>query len=122
MAKSRLSTRRVTSVQTYDPTDCTTVGWDVTLYSDGHLAAENWSCWQGSVTGERWVTAPERIILSEDSAGDDVDYAHDLMLRAVARLEEMLDSGWDVYSSRDFAIDGWTIFGWRSVRRGHVIK
>jgi hypothetical protein len=109
MAKSRLSTRRVTSVQTYDPTDCTTVGWDVTLYSDGHLAAENWSCWQGGITGERWVTAPGRVEVHKDS--DD-----EIMQRDMRGALDVLDSAWDCWSY------GWTIGDWRSVSRGRVIR
>ena len=105
--RSTLSTRRVTSIQTYDPTDCTTVGWDVTLYTDGHLAAEKWTCWQGGVTGERWVTGQDHVEVQED---------RDDMTAPMLRALDVLDSAWDCYSY------GWTIGEWRSVRRGHVIR
>jgi len=121
MAHSTLSTRRVTSIRTYDPTDCTTIGWEVTLYTDGHLAAEKWSCWQGSTTGERWITDAGRVAVygSALSSGRRGIYVDDVNLKAdMRRALEVLDAGWDRYSY------GWAnpFGGWRSVRRGHVVR
>ena len=112
--RPRLSTHRITSIQTYDPTDCTSVGWDVTLYSDGHLAAQSRSRWQGSTSGERWITAPGRVHYREPDDPETTadDQAHIEMLREV----EQFVSEWDIYSY------GWTIQGWRASRRGYVVQ
>ena len=116
----RLSTRRITSTQTYDPTDCTTVGWDVTLYSDGHLAAESWSCWQGSTSGERWITAAGRVDYREPSDPETTadDQAHVEMLAEVERFTDCRDGG-----QRGRVVGaGWTEDGWRLTRRGYVVQ
>ena len=103
--RPRLSTRRITSTQTYDPTDCTSVGWNVTLYADGHLAAEHCSRWQGSTSGERWITAAGRVEYREpdDPATTADDQAHVEML---AELERFMDAD----------------NSWRQTRRGYVVQ
>ena len=112
--RPRLSTHRITAIQTYDPTDCTSVGWNVTLYADGHLAAEHCSRWQGSTSGERWITAAGRVHYREPEDPETTadDQAHVEML---AQLEGFITE-WDIYSY------GWTIQGWRATRRGVVVR
>ena len=92
------------------------MGWDVTLYSDGHLAAEKWSCWQGSTSGERWITAAGRVDYREPEDPETTadDQAHVEMLREIEQFE--YPGGWNSYSY------GWTIQGWRCSRRGWVVQ
>jgi hypothetical protein len=35
---NNMSKRKIAEHDTYDPTDCVTSGWALTLYSDGHVA------------------------------------------------------------------------------------
>jgi len=102
---ARLSTIQITSTQTYDPDDCTTAGWEVTLYSDGHLSAESWSCWQGSTSGERWVTDPGRVDYREPEDPETTadDQAH---VEMIASLEHFIDDA----------------CGWRQTRKGYVVQ
>ncbi len=103
----RLSTRRITSICTYDPSDCTASGWEVTLYSDGHLAAEYATRWQGETSGERFVTAPGRMTTGEQ--------AHVEMLAEAQTLAAAVNKiSWDT--------DNHSIRGWRATRRGHVVR
>ena len=40
---------------TYEPGDCTSVGWSVQAYSDGRIAATYRCRWQGGRDGQRWI-------------------------------------------------------------------
>jgi len=117
---ARLSTIRITSTRTYDPTDCATVGWDVTLYSDGHLAAQRRDCWQGSTSGERWVTDPGRVDYREPDDPETTadDQAHVEMVKDLKCFERE----WGDYQSRGYTSYGWTIQGWRATRKGYVVQ
>ena len=109
---ARLSTIRLTSTRTYDPDDCATVGWDVTLYSDGHLAAQRRDCWQGSTSGERWVTDPGRVDYREPDDPETTadDQAH---VEMIASLERFIDD------DEDGPTDD---CGWRQTRKGYVVR
>lgn len=52
----RLSTKVVARYSDFDGDDMTATGWRWTLYSDGHIAAESRSRWQGTRTDERYIT------------------------------------------------------------------
>ena len=107
----RLSTRRLTSICTYDPSDCTASGWEITLYSDGHLAAEFSTRWQGETSGERFVTAPGRMTTNPSD-----EQAHVAMLAEAERLDTALNRiSWDTDNRR-------SIQGWRPTRRGYVVR
>ena len=102
----RLSTIRLTSTRTYDPDDCASVGWDLTLYADGRIAAEHRDRWSGSTSGERWTTGPGRIDYREPEDPETTadDQAHVEML---AELERFLDRN---------------DCGWRQTRKGYVVQ
>jgi len=108
----RLSTRRITSVSTYDPSDGDVAGWEITLYADGHLAAEYATRWQGETSGERFVTAPGRMTTAHPSD----EQAHVEMLAEAQTLAAALNSiSWDTDNHR-------SIQGWRATRRGYVVR
>lgn len=67
----RMSTRAVAHFDTADFSDCTKFGYRFTLYSDGHIAAEYRTRWQGSRNRQRWCTEPdyvEKSVLEDPSA------------------------------------------------------
>lgn len=46
------------TIRTYDTNDCTATGYRFDLYPNGRISATSRSRWQGSRTGERYITAP----------------------------------------------------------------
>lgn len=55
-ATKKLSNTPVAHYSDYDGNDCTDTGYDWTLYSDGRVAVESHSRWQGSRSDTRWTT------------------------------------------------------------------
>ena len=106
----RLSTRRLTSICTYDPSAGDVAGWEITLYADGHLAAEYTTRWQGETSGERFVTAPGRMTTNPSD-----EQAHVAMLAEAQTLAAAVNKiSWDT--------DNHSIRGWRATRRGCVVR
>lgn len=100
-ATKRLSTRAIARTATFDELDCTKTGYIVTLYSDGHLAAEYRSRWQGSRDGARYVTEPGHIYHG-------------------AGAQEALDTWVATYFSAGHDLEADP--DWRRVRRGRVVR
>lgn len=89
----------------YDSRNIANTGWEYTLYADGRVAAEYCSRWQGSRTGQRYITEPGYIDVSKLSTNDPDNDAE-------AALAALADEG------IDFAEDP----AWRCTRRGIVIR
>ena len=102
-----MSNKILLEIQTYDPHDCTTSGYDVTLYSDGSVAIETHSRWQGSRTGERWRSYDGYVDIAALADGDPDNDARAALVSAV-------DAFRAAYS--DLARN------WRHTRRGEIVR
>jgi hypothetical protein len=65
-----MSNKSIATHQSYDPYDCTSTGYDFTLYSDGSVAVEGHSCWQGSTSGDRYRSDAGTVDLSKLDESD----------------------------------------------------
>lgn len=69
-----LSRKAIAELSTRNPQDCTSTGYDFTLYADGHVSAVYRSRWQGSRDGARYITDAGAVDLSDwDEADPDSD-------------------------------------------------
>ena len=75
-------------VQTYDPNECTSTGYDVAIRDDGRMRITYRSRWQGSRTGIVWMARTpktvEDAIIAEANGGldsPDVETAVDTYLQ-----------------------------------------
>ena len=101
---TKLSTRAIASLDTADFSDCINTGYRWTLYSDGHLAAERVSRWQGSRSGTRYVTDAGYVDLSEIGPHNPESDADVHLSEAIRDLDPAND--------RDF----------RCTRNGYVVR
>lgn len=95
--------KTLATLTTYDPADCTSTGWQYSLYSDGHVSAESHSRWTGTRTGARYVTGPGHVDLGNIDANPDTD--------ALARLTMAVQH---VHPPEDR--------DWRQTRRGFLVR
>lgn len=94
----------IATLETYDRNDCTQKGYSFALYPDGHLSADYRSCWQGSRSGQRYITGPSHVDMSKlDNSNPDSD-AEALLTSAVQFAEPS--------NGRE----------WRQVRRGYIVR
>lgn len=93
----------IATIDTADFSDCVNTGWRFTLYSDGHVAAESVSRWQGSRSGERYITNPGFVNLKNLGEGPDFD--------AEAKLTEAMQ---DIDPEEDRSF--------RQTRIGYIIR
>ena len=104
-----LSRKVLAHIRTWEPQDLTSSGWDFWLYADGHIAAEYTSRWQGSTTGERYVTAPRCVDVDAIDPSDPDSDAEALLTAETSLADPRGDYG--VPAS-----------GWRQTRVGHTIR
>ena len=99
-----LSRKIIDERRTYDPQDCTSVGWDIALWADGHISLQRRSRWQGGRNGLRFVSDPDYV--NGDTLTPDI----------VECLVEKADEAFEV----------WDLLDWsdplRVTRRGHVVR
>lgn len=94
------SSRKIlATLPTYDRYECTSAGYELTLYADGRVAAESHSRWQGSTTGARWTTEPGYVDDLADPAAQ------------LVAIAQMIDIG---------EIEIWR--QWRQTRRGVTVR
>jgi hypothetical protein len=86
-----MSNRSIATHQSYDPYDCTSTGYDFTLYSDGSVAVEGHSCWQGSTSGERYRSNPDTVDLSTLNESDPDNDAEAMLAGFVATFDSFDD-------------------------------
>ena len=59
--------------RSYDSNDCTATGYLVQLRSDGSIRTTHRSCWQGSRSGQTYLTGPGEIELPTGDDAPDAD-------------------------------------------------
>lgn len=101
--------KTLATMQTYDPNDCTSVGYDWTLRDDGSVTAQLRNCWSGARTDTRWATEPGYIDTTEIAPDDPDNDAEANLTHLNARL---------VASSHNFEDDP----DWRMTRKGHIVR
>lgn len=111
-ARKMLSTKKLASYSSYDPNDCTTVGEDYTLYSDGRVAIETRSCWQGSRSNVRYTTDPGAVDIDDPGPEGSDD---DLEARLVAFADELAEHALQ-HPDGIFGVPGL-----RKTRGGHIV-
>lgn len=65
------------TVWTYDIHDCTATGYRYDAYPNGRIAATSRSRWQGSRTGERYITETGRIDVTANAETQLVELARE---------------------------------------------
>lgn len=91
-------------LKTYDASDCTSTGYEFTLYSDGHVAADSHSRWQGTTDGARYITGPGYVDVSRINESDPDSDAEAVLTDAVR----------DVFPDDPGG-------EWRMTRRGRIV-
>lgn len=90
-------------VRTYDPADCCSTGYDVTVTASRGMQVESHSRWQGSTSDARWRVRPSSAVEAAYDARDP-----DRLRAAV--IDQLLDTDWrDDYTTRQ-------------TRRGYVVR
>ena len=108
-----MNNKVLATYQSYNPHDCTSTGFDFTLYADGSVAVESHSRWQGSTSGERYRSEPDTVDLSNlDESYPDNDA--DSLLSAFV---DSFDSSEDLPSPYSRGS-----YGFRCTRQGYVIQ
>ena len=105
----KLSRKVIADICTYEPNDCTSVGYDITLYADGHIAAEYHSRWQGSCDGARWITDPGYVDVSTIDSDDPDGDALAVLTAATSPVEYLTE---EIEQSPR----------WRQTRRGELVR
>lgn len=86
MTMTRQSTTQVAQVRSDDPHDCASTGWLLTLYSDGSVAAEYTTCWQGSRSTVRYRSDPGLIDVDDLDPEDEDHDAEAALTKLLRRL------------------------------------
>lgn len=114
-----LSRRILATHQTYDPADLTAVGWDLTWYADGHLAAQRRCRWAGLRDLDRWVTAAGYLNPYIPPETDD-DEPADWLTLELARTAESACEHLD--SLRDEGVTGSNVDSWHRTYCGVIVR
>ena len=81
-----MNNKKIATIQTYNPHDCTSTGGDWTLYADGRIGVTTRTCWQGSRSDERWIF-PNAIDMGAIGAQGDDDDAESQLTAWVENIE-----------------------------------
>jgi hypothetical protein len=67
-------------IQTYNPRECTSTGFDVQIRDNDSVKLVYHTCWQGSRSGETWVVSPIPKCIREamDAENEDRDDVPDI--------------------------------------------
>jgi hypothetical protein len=92
-------------VQTYDPNECTSTGYDVAIRDDGRMRITSSSRWQGSRTGVVWMaripkTVEDAIVAEANGDPDSADVE--------TAVDTWLQTDWQQYA--------------RKIRLGYIIQ
>lgn len=107
MTTYALSRKVLATYQTYDPNDCTSTGYDYTLYTDGRVGARGHCRWQGGIDGDCWTTVPGACSVN----GPDPEEHLIEFVRAMHDRDDYFDPS-----------DGIGPGGWRMTRRGWRVQ
>jgi hypothetical protein len=86
-----MNNKALATHQSYDPYDCTSTGFDFTLYADGSVAVTSRSRWQGSTSGERYRSEPDTVDLSNLDESDPDNDADSLLSAFVDSFDSLED-------------------------------
>ena len=88
---SQSSRKTLATLHTNDINDCTTTGYGLTLRADGSVRAEYSSCWQGSRSGQVYVSAPGYLSVSGTHADAETDAETDAEAILTSAIESIID-------------------------------
>lgn len=111
---AKLSTRSIATHDTDNFGDCVNTGYRLALYTDGHVAADRVTRWQGSTSGARYITAPGYIdIAAEIGEGKTFADAAAALMWAGRQIEEAAS---EYYGKPEESR------AWRKVRSGYIVR